>query len=136
MASNLLNEVNKANELKALDCYIKAVNIFLCHLSVDLNHDSSEFPIPNLEITTIPRMHYMTLAGDSDEVKDIKEILGIVLDKIEDTKHQHETRAQFNAEKEKIKSENNKKDEFKPVSEETKVVHLGKFGNRKKKNEE
>ena len=40
------------------------------------------------------------------------------------------------AEKQKITQDNNSKNEFKPVSEDKKVVHLGSFGNRKKKPEE
>jgi hypothetical protein len=58
------------------------------------------------------------------------------LDKIEDTQNQLETKDNYLAEKQKITQDNNNKYEFKPVSEDKKVVHLGSFGNRKKRPED
>ena len=74
--------------------------------------------------------------NDNEEVKDIKEIISCFLDKIEDTQSQLQMKDSYLAEKQKITQDNNNKNEFKPVSEDKKVVHLGSFGNRKKKPEE
>ena len=58
-----------------------------------------------------------------------------MLDKIEDTHSQIDIRERYENEKRK-QEEENKKSEFKPVEDKSKVVHLGNFGNRKKKPED
>ena len=55
-----------------------------------------------------------------------------ILDRIEDNKHQYDTRDLYQKEKELLQAQKNKKEEFKAPSLDTKVVNLGKFGNKNK----
>lgn len=66
--------------------------------------------------------------------KEIKDVIACLLDRIEDTFEQIGVRDTYEAEKKKIEEEK-RKSEFKPVPENTKVVNLGSFGNRKKKDD-
>ncbi len=57
------------------------------------------------------------------------------MDKIEDTHSQIAINEAYLKEKQRIQEED-KESVFKPVEDPSKVVHLGSFGNRKKKLEE
>lgn len=96
--------------------------------------DQTNYEIPTLENTIVDRFHYLPKPGDSDEVKELKETISCVLDKIEDTHEQMKLRPQFEEEKRKKKEEEEQLG-FKEVSEDIQVVKLGTFGNRKKKPE-
>jgi len=74
----------------------------------------------------------MCFAGDNEEVKEIKDVLGSMLDKIDDAQSQLEMKETFIKEKLKMVEEQ-KLSEFKEVADPSKVVHLGSFGNRKRK---
>lgn len=91
--------------------------------------------VPSSEKVRVERFHYMNMPGDNDAVREIKDVLSCLLDKIEDTHGQIAVRETYEKEKKKIE-EDNKQAEFKPVADPTKVVHLGSFGNRKRKPEE
>lgn len=67
-------------------------------------------------------------------MKEIKEVITCLLDRIEDTHDQIGQRESYEAEKQKVEEER-KMSEFKPVPEEAKVINLGSFGNRKRKPE-
>jgi len=83
----------------------------------------------------VDRFAYLNKPNDSEIVKEIKEVITCLLDKIEDTSEQIGVRVAYESEK-KREEEEKKKGEFKPVEEGTKVINLGSFGNRKKKPDE
>jgi hypothetical protein len=68
---------------------------------------------------------------DSEQVADLKEVISIILDKIEDAYEQIGVRGAYEAEKKKMEKE--KQDSgFKEVPKDVKVTNLGTFGNRKR----
>jgi hypothetical protein len=75
-------------ESKAINEFIKSVNILLNYLSLTLGYDISNFEIPSEEKVKVERFSYMCLPADSEDVKEIKDILSSLLDKIEDTHSQ------------------------------------------------
>lgn len=100
-----------------------------------LGYNIINFDLPSQELPKVDRFCYLCLAGDSEQVKEIKEILSSILDKIEDTHSQIAIKEAYLKEKKKLQEET-KESEFKPVEDPSKVVHLGSFGNRKKRVEE
>ena len=89
-------------EQKAIIEYIRSFNVLLSHLGFTLNYDISSLEIPTEEKTKVDRFKYMCAVGDSDEVKEIKDILGSLLDKIEDAHGQMGTKEVYLAEKQKF----------------------------------
>ncbi len=79
----------------------------------------------------VDRFGYLYRPLDSELVKDIKDVMSLLLDKIEDTALQIETRPSFQREKAKM-NELRENSVFKEVSKDVKVTNLGTFGNRKK----
>ena len=51
--------------------------------------------MPTFDKIAVNRFPYMSIPGDTNDVKEIKEFITIILDKIEDTKSQIETKDVF-----------------------------------------
>jgi hypothetical protein len=114
---------------------MKAVNILVNHLSFVEHYDISSFEVPSKGKCQVDRIAYLNKPNDSERVKEIKEVITCLLDKIEDTSEQIGVKVAYEKERKK-EEEEKRKSEFKPVDEGVKVINLGNFGNRKKKPEE
>lgn len=88
IGSSYLNQNCPDCEVKAINEFLKAVNVLLSKLSLTYGYDISNFDIPTEQKTKVDRFSYMCHPNDSEEVKDLKEIISCFLDKIEDTQSQ------------------------------------------------
>ena len=94
--------------------------------------DGANYGAPTEEQVKVDRFPYLPNPTDSEEIKEIKEVVSCLLDKIEDTYEQMTIRPQYQQEVQKLKEESHL-NTFKEVSPDKPVVKLGTFGNRKKK---
>ena len=111
------------------------MQILVNNLGAVLNYNVDNMELPTVEKYKVDRFAYLPQPGDSEKVVELKNVIEMTLDKIEDTFSQVEVKISYNIEKEKAINEG-KDQEFKPVPQDAKVVNLGNFGNRKKKVED
>ena len=67
---------------------MNAVNILVKHLQIHLQYETFQFQLPTMEKVKVDRFSYLANAGDSNAVIDIKDVISILLDKLEDTYEQ------------------------------------------------
>lgn len=83
----------------AIQEFIKAVNILINNLSLVENYDISAFDIPCKDKYQVDRFAYLNKPNDSDNVKEIKDVITCLLDKIEDTASQIGDKIAYESEK-------------------------------------
>ena len=81
---------------------------------MEQSYDVEKFEIPTQEKSKVDRFAYLPKPNDSDTVLEIKDVITLILDKIEDTHDQIGIRKNYEDEKKKIIQEK-KNDIFKPV---------------------
>lgn len=75
-------------EVLALKEYIQAVVILVNHLSIKEQYDTVDFDLPTSEHYKVDRFAYLSKPQDSEKVKEIKDVISCLLDRIEDTHDQ------------------------------------------------
>lgn len=60
------------------------MQMYLDHLQLKLNYDTSHFSLPVIGKMNVERFPYLCKADDPENVKLVKEVMNIILDKIED----------------------------------------------------
>ena len=127
----LLHQNNPGCEELAIQEYISAVNCLIRYVKEVERYDTDKFEVPSLLRPRVDRYQYLRAPKDSELVAELKEVISMILDKIEDTHEQIGVRTVYEAEK--VKMEKEKQDfGFKEVAKDVKVTNLGTFGNRKR----
>ncbi len=115
----------------AIQEYISAVVCLIKYLREVEKYDTEKFEVPSLQKPRVDRYQYLPAPKDSKIVSEMKEVISMILDKIEDTHEQIGTRAAYESEKRKMEKEK-EESVFKEVPKDVKVTNLGTFGNRKR----
>lgn len=79
----------------AIQEFVKAVNILINNLSLVEHYDVSGFEVPEKGKYEVDRFAYLNKPMDSPNVKEIKEVITCLLDKIEDTSEQIGVKAAY-----------------------------------------
>ena len=81
----------------------KTVQILVNNLAVVYNYNVENMELPTVEKYKVDRLAYLKQPGDCEKVEDLKNIISMTLDKIEDTYSQAEVKVTYDKEKEKAK---------------------------------
>jgi hypothetical protein len=127
----LLHQNNSGCEKLAIEDYISAVVCLIKYLREVEKYNTEKFEVPSLQKPRVDRYQYLPAPKDSKIVSEMKEVISMILDKIEDTYEQIGTRAAYENEKRKMEKEK-EESVFKEVPKDVKVTNLGTFGNRKR----
>ena len=127
----LLHQNNSGCEKLAIQEYLSAVVCLIKYLREVEKYDTEKFEVPSLQKPRVDRYQYLPAPKDSKIVSEMKEVISMILDKIEDTHEQIGTRVAYESEKRKMEKEK-EESVFKEVPKDVKVTNLGTFGNRKR----
>ena len=95
--SALLQQKNSGCEELAIQEYISAVVCLIKYLREVEKYDTEKFEVPSLQNPRVDRYEYLLAPKDSQIVSEMKEVISMILDKIEETNERIKRRDLYEA---------------------------------------